>query len=145
MSLYPVFETPTVVEDQAAQPEFKQSLCIDQATGDLLIDGSGKPVLANGHDTWIQWCVKALATERYAMLSYSGEFGVEFVSAMEQPARDAQEAALARTIKEALMADPAKRTGDVRSFAFSWSDDSVVITFEVIGSDGYTGSITVTA
>jgi len=145
MGLYPVFETPSIVEDTVAQPVFRQSLAFDQKTGDLLIDGSGKPVLANGHDTWIQWCTKVLGTERSEMSAYSDAIGVEFISAMEQPTRAAREAMLERTIKEALMADPSKRTADVRSFAYSWEDDHVEVSFEVIGSDGYTGEISVTA
>lgn len=143
MSLYPVFATPSIIEDHAAQPTFKQSLSFDQ--GDLVVDGAGRVVLANGHDAWIQWCIKALASERSQMMAYSDDYGVEFIAAMDQAGRAAKEAMLARTIKEALMADPAKRTADVRSFSYVWADDSVEVSFEIIGSDGYTGNITITA
>ena len=145
MSLYPVFATPIIAEDYAAQPTFKQSLCFDQEKGDLVVDGGGRIVLANGHDAWIQWCNKALATERSQMMAYSNDYGVEFVAAMDQSDRASKEAMLSRTIKEALMADPAKRTADVRSFLYVWSDDGAEVSFEIIGSDGYTGELTVTA
>ena len=141
MGLYPVFETPSIIEDRVVQPVFKSSLSFDR--GDILVDGSGQIVLADGHDAWIQWCVKVLATERSQMLAYSDEIGVEFIAAMAQETRAAKEAMLSRTIKEALMADPAKRTADVRSFSFIWADDGVKVSFEIIGSDGYTGNISI--
>lgn len=142
--LYPTFTAPSIVEDTRARvAAFKGSAYFDFEAGDILLDSAGRVVEANGHEAWLQWCTKQLTTERFGFLGYTNDIGVEFEDARRRDTRAGRESAIARTIKDALMADPARRTSDVRSFAFAWGDDKVEVTFTVWGADGYTDRLKV--
>ena len=140
--LYPTFTAPAVREDNKKQGgDYRQSVSFDFETGDLQLDSAGRVVTAGGVDAWLQWCRKVLASERGELLAYSQRYGVELEYARTRAGRAAQEAAIVKTIKEALMADPARRTADVRDFKFAWDGDGVEVRFAVWGADGYTGEM----
>src|SRR5690606_16141644 len=84
----------------------------------------------DGHTAWVQWCVKAVMTERFSYLAYSGNYGAEIDEALKQPTRAAIETEVERTITEALLADP--RTYTVRDFSFEWRGDEMYVSFTVI-------------
>lgn len=123
--LFPTFEAPDVVEEvqQQAAPEYGRSWLWDFERGDFVLDGRGRPVECDGHTAWLQWCIKAVLTQRLAHPIYSADYGAELEEALRQPTREAVEAELARTITETLMADP--RTEMARDFVFEWRGDEV--------------------
>lgn len=137
-NLYPVFEVPAVAETSRTKEEqYKTSVYFDFEKGDFVLSGDGKLREANEQDTFIQWCLKTAHTERYHFFAYSNDFGVEMVEALAQKTKAMQESMIARTLTEALMADPKGRTASVTNFEFDWTaPDSVVVTFIVTGTDG---------
>jgi phage baseplate assembly protein W len=78
----------------------------------------------------VQWCVKAVLTERFAHVIYSTDYGSEIEQALKQPSRKAVEAELERVITEALLVDP--RTEQVKDFAFEWEGDAVKVSFTAV-------------
>ena len=99
----------------------------------MVLDGMGRLVLANPVECWEQWCVKAVGTERYTCLAYGTQFGVELESVWSFPTREAQESQIKRTITDALLSDPMRRTLAVRNFRFRWERSSLFVDFDVIG------------
>ena len=141
-SLFPVFDVPAVtVESRPTKQRYYRAPLWDYERGDFVLTGARQTVYGTGYDAWVQWCIKTLMTERWAHLAYSSNTGIEAVSAFRQTSRKAQESALKRTITEALLADPARRTRQVRDFTFVWSDDTLQITCEVYGSDGNSATV----
>ena len=131
-NLYPVFEMPELIEQQQAQPEpeYPKSYLFDFEKGDFVRDGTGRIVVCDGHTAWVQWCIKAVMTERFSCLAYSGNYGVEINEALKQPTRAGVETEVERTITEALLADP--RTYAVRDFSFKWRGNELYVSFTVI-------------
>lgn len=131
-NLYPSFEPPIIVEQEQPQlaPEYPKSYLFDFEKGDFVLDGAGRIVIADGYTAWVQWCIKAVLTERFAYLAYSGNYGVEIDEALKQPTRAAVETEVERTITEALLADP--RTYAVRNFLFKWRGNELYVSFTVI-------------
>jgi len=131
-NLYPAFEIPEIIEQQQTQPEpeYPESYLFDFEKSDFVLDGAGRIVIADGYTAWVQWCIKAVLTERFAYLAYSGNYGVEIDRALKQPTRAVVETEVERTITEALLADP--RTYAVRDFSFEWRGDELYISFVVI-------------
>lgn len=140
-TLYPVFEMPATVaqrEQERAKarqtPAYRRDIAFDFELGDIVIDGTGRPVLRDGHASWAQWCVKTVLTQRGAHPVYGSRYGVDLARARQMRGRAAQEAALTRAITEALLADP--RTKLVREFRYTWEGDQVLVTFVVVPAVG---------
>jgi len=131
-NLFPVFDTPELVEQQQTEPapKYGKSWLFDFEKGDFALDGAGRVVEADGHTAWAQWCIKTVLTERFAYLAYSQNYGTEIEAALKQPSRQAVEAELERVITEALLADP--RTEMVRDFSFVWQGDEVSVAFTAV-------------
>ena len=131
-NLYPTFELPTIVEQEQPQlaPEYPKSYLFDFEKGDFVKDGTGRIVVCDGNTAWVQWCIKAVMTERFSCLAYSRNYGVEIEEALKQPTRAAVETEVERTITEALLADP--RTYAVRDFLFEWRGNELYVSFTVI-------------
>lgn len=144
MSLYPVFEIPPDIEDVIEVQQDVKSAYFDFQKGDFVLSGAGKMVQSTEREAWIQWCLKAIFTQRYSYYAYSSNMGIEIEEAMNEPDRKAQESALQRTITEALLADPYGRTAYVRNFVFRWQADSVYIECTVGHKDGTEDNIQVT-
>ena len=129
--LYPKFDMPDLVEAvEDTSIAYPKSWLFDFDTGDFVLDGAGRIVIADGHRAWAQWCVKTVLTERFAYLAYSGNYGVEIDKALKQPTHAAVETEVERTITEALLVDP--RTYTVRDFSFEWRGDELYVSFTVI-------------
>lgn len=131
-NLYPTFELPTIVEQEQPQlaPEYPKSYLFDFEKGDFVRDAAGRIVIADGHQAWVQWCVKTVLTERFACLAYSWNYGVEVEQARKQPDRALVEMEIERTITEALLADP--RTELVTDFSFKWHADELYVSFTAV-------------
>ncbi|MCB6569975.1 DUF2634 domain-containing protein [Eubacterium limosum] len=136
-NLFPEFKVPDMAPAQevSSKNQNVRSFYFDYKKGDFLLDNTGKVPLAEPVDTWIQWCVKALATERFAFRSYSTEYGAEYQPTMSMEQK-ACENWIERTISETLLADPLQRTAFVKDFSYSHYSDCLFVTFMVCGQDG---------
>lgn len=128
--LFPVFDAPAVTTSiNKNQPKYPRSLRFDFAAGDFILDGTGRLLEVDGYGAWVQWCEKAVCTERLAHIIYSPNFGAEIEKSRKQPNRQTIQSALEREITESLLVDP--RTESVRAFTFSWSGDNLHVSFTV--------------
>ena len=143
--LYPTFEVPSIVdESENTGIIYRPSVFFDFETGDFRMDGNGRLQVATEFEAWEQWCMKTVRTQRFAWLAYTDNMGVEMIEAFAEPTRATQQAAMERTIKEALLADPYKRTLDVRDFQWKWITDAVEATFKIVGQEGQIVTVNVT-
>jgi len=133
-NLFPTFAVPKVIEGGVKQENrTKQSLYFDFEKGDIALDGNGEIKTATPYDTWVQWCLKTVLTQRWAFFAYSSQAGVEMEEAFAQQDRKAQQSYIEKTVTEALLADPYQRTKRVYDFTFVWQTDGVEVTFWVNG------------
>lgn len=142
-NLLPTFDVPADVSAQSGQQQdytFNPSAAFDFKSGDFVRDGAHRIVQASPRDTWIQWCLKTVYTQRYACLAYSDDIGTEFES-LSDLGRAAAESGIERTITEAILADPMHRANYVGNFTFQWDNDAVDVTFSVYSADGSTADI----
>lgn len=128
--LFPTFDAPVAKSQTSGNlPQYPRSLRFDLAAGDFILDGTGRLLEVDGYGAWVQWCEKAVCTERLVHLIYSPIFGAEIEKSKKQPTRLTVQSALEREITEALLVDP--RTESVRDFVFVWSGDNLRVSFTV--------------
>jgi hypothetical protein len=142
-NLFPVFDVPSALygDEILTKNRYAPAPLFDIEKGDFVVDGAKQMLYGNGYEAWILWCTKTILTQRWAFLGYSTNAGIEAEQAFVEPDRSAIESAFERTITEALLADPAGRTQQVREFAFSWCGDSLSISCVVSGDDGDSATI----
>lgn len=136
--LYPIFELPqTVTESMQTEslPQYRSSCSFDFGQGDFALDGAGAMQACDGVEAWKQWCIKTIATTRFACLAYSGEIGIEKQRLAELSTYAAVCLELEREITEALLADPAGRTYAVQDFTFTRQQDGILVTCQVLGKE----------
>ena len=121
----------TQAPDEQEEEVYRQSVKWDWKIGDFVRDGAGKMVVTDGHQAYIDWCLKVTSTERMACLAYDSDIGTEFEHIMHYSDYDRAESDIERTITEALMVNPL--TEYVRDFEFKRSADQVYVTFTVKG------------
>lgn len=121
--------TPVVAEvipdeTQVSGASFGRSWKFDFEAGEFVLTPTGKIAgAAADAEAWLEWCRKALATERYRHLVYSRLYGHEFESLIGLGlSRAAVESEIARIASETLLADP--RTARVGGFTFAWQGDA---------------------
>lgn len=132
--LFPEFEVPDIEEEEdAAEESYKRSVFFDVEKGDFRTDGSGHVTEASGTEAYMQWCVKAVNTRRYACLAYPDEMGVELDEDMEEDTREAVESAIERDITETLMVN--QGTEYVNDFEFVWDGEKLLCSFQVKGKE----------
>ena len=114
---------PGEIEAQNKNVLFGKSWHYDFEKGDFTFSPvNGKVAESNTFDAWINWCKKALITERYRFLAYGRNYGQEFEKLISQNlTRPGNESEIRRLVTECLMADP--RTASVDNFTFSWQED----------------------
>lgn len=113
---------------------YKKSVCFDDVTGDLLLDGNGSVLECTPIDAWIQWCTKCIETPRFQCRAYSSDIGINTDEICAAITREAKESMLYSEISEALSADPYGRTSYVQSIEFDWiSSDTVDVSVIVVG------------
>ena len=131
-NLYPTIELPTLISPQTSQPKkYYPAPNFDFETGDFLFDGSGKFVMADGHEAFEQWVLKACMTERGTRLAYSDDYGVELEDAVKFTDAGAVRSSIVRTITETILANPCAEY--VKNFSFETNGDEVKISFDVKG------------
>lgn len=127
--LFATFDIPDELEDlEEAGPIYGQEWKFDFERGDFELV-AGRPVLLGPYESWVQWCIKAVKTDRFIHLAYSDEYGSEITDAVGIASRSDAETFLENTIIDTLEAD--ERTGSVSDFEFEWYGDRLGVTFTV--------------
>ncbi|XID92504.1 DUF2634 domain-containing protein [Paenibacillaceae bacterium WGS1546] len=126
-----LFPTTEVAEEPVESTEenifFGRSWRFDFEAGEFVTTPTGKVAGSEGKDAWIEWCKKALQTERYRHLIYSRGYGQEFNELIRSGlTRSAIELEIERIATETLLADP--RTASVDDFTFEWAEDGCYFT-----------------
>lgn len=147
-NLYPEgYETETMTADEIAgeQPVgYLRGVAFDFETGDFVRDGSNRLLGCSGVDSWKNWCMKTILTERYNHIAYSFDIGMELDTILDSSDREEAESRLTREITESLLADPYGRTEYVESIEYDWNGtDSVTVDIILRGMDDVTIDITV--
>ncbi|QTH41727.1 DUF2634 domain-containing protein [Cohnella sp. LGH] len=123
-NLFPT-ELPVEEQEELVEPGvfFGRSWRFDFEAGEFVTTPTGKVAVSEGKDAWVEWCKKALLTERYRHLVYSRDYGQEFEELLRSGLpRSAIEMEIQRIATETLMSDP--RTASVDDFVYEWSGDS---------------------
>lgn len=128
-------------QNKANQVKFGKSWRFDFETGDFIMTPTGKTMETREEDAWLEWCQKAVLTERYKYLIYSRQYGQEFTDLIRRNLnRAANESEIKRIVTEALKVDP--RTASVDNFTFNWDGDQCFFTCQVKSVRGTSGQIT---
>lgn len=146
-NLYPEGYEDVVITMQdlkANQPVgYKNGIAFDYEAGDFKRDGMNKILDSTGIQSWKDWCINCLQTERYKHLAYSADFGIELDAVFSASNREEAENILTRQISEALMADPYERTAFVSEIKYNWTaPDTVYVDVTVHGISDVTIDIT---
>lgn len=129
------------IEEEEAATGYYSGYYFDFDTGDYKQTGTNDICIANGVESWEQWCIKCLNTQKDSCEAYP-DFGPDYESAFHNTTRDEAESILTRTITEALMADPYKRTVGIESITYEWGVDDLIVNVIVIGIENATIDIT---
>lgn len=132
-NLYPTINLPTLVSprSQATEKKYRLAPKFDFERGEFLFDGAGRIIIADGKETFEQWCLKTCMTARGSRLAYSDKIGTEFFSATKEPDPAAVRSAIIRTITETILVNPAAEY--VKDFEFDGSGDELHVSFSVKG------------
>jgi hypothetical protein len=135
-ALYPTWGNVGISEAdlQSQEVEYKKDFLFDFETGDFVVDGQKNVAIAVERSAWVQWCLKQCQIERFALLAYNTDAGIETALVDEQDTRKGKESVLERTLTEALMID--KRTASVSGFSFDWGADFVNVQMTVTPTTG---------
>ena len=146
-NLYPEgYENDVITEKDLASEKtvgYRNGIAFDNEIGDFKRDGMNKILDSDGIQSWKDWCINCLQTERYKHLAYSTDFGIEIEAAMRATSQEEAEAILTRQITEALMADPDERTDYVSDITYDWTaPDTVAVNVTIHGATDVTIDIT---
>lgn len=131
--LYPVFELPELyAQDEESKRSYLPAPMFDFTAGDFVRDGANRITRCEGKEAYRQWCEKMLSTQLDACLAYP-DCGVDGENALLEERREAAQAALEKTIEEALARHPATRR--VKAFHYTWKSDAIVVGFTVESVD----------
>ncbi|MBO9606610.1 MAG: DUF2634 domain-containing protein [Paenibacillaceae bacterium] len=101
---------------------------------------AGQTAMAAGVEAWLEWCAKALITERYRYLIYGRNYGGEFDALITRHLpRSANLSEVERIATETLMAD--RRTARVSDFVFRWEENRLYFTCKVENARGAGGTV----
>ena len=143
-NLFPVFDVPAeLADEQITIQRYRPAPLWDLERGDFVTDGARKLLYGSGFEAWVLWCVKTILTQRWAHLGYSSNAGIETDAVFAERNQRAAESTLARTVTEALLADPMGRTTQVRRFRFTWNGggESLLVECDIFGRDGNSATI----
>lgn len=143
-NLYPEGYEDEIVEDEDVQEEegpigYRPGVAFDFETGDFIRDGRNRLLEASGVESWQQWCMNCLQTERYKHLAYSDDFGIEADEVFQAESQEEAESILTRQITEAILADPYGRTAYIDAIDYEWTaPDAIQATMTIVGIDDVT-------
>jgi len=133
-------ESAIGVAAAGAGPVFGKSWRFNFSAGEFVTSASGQVGETSGVDAWLEWCRKALATERYRSLVYGRSYGSEFEALIARHLpRAANFSEIKRIASETLLAD--RRTAKVDSFAFRLEGDACYFTCKVENVRGAGGTV----
>lgn len=122
---------------------YRPGVAFDWQSGDFIRDGRNRLLEATGVESWQQWCLNCLQTQRYKHLAYSSDFGIDVDEVFSAESPEESESILTRQITEALQADPYGRTAYVESIEYDWiTPDSIQATVTVVGIADVTIDVT---
>ena len=146
-NLFPEGYEDEVIEDyddiEESEKGYQPGVAFDWQSGDFIRDGRNRLLEATGVESWQQWCMNCLQTQRYKHLAYSSDFGIDVDEVFSAETQGEAESILTRQITEALQADPYGRTSYVSSIEYDWTaPDSVQATVTVVGIADVTIDVT---
>lgn len=131
---------PETAETVAGRVKFGSSWKFDFESGEFLLGPTGKISDSKDVDAWLEWCKKAVQTERYRYLAYGRLYGQEFDELIAlHLSREGNESEIKRMVSECLTADP--RTKAVEGFIFTWEGDQCHFTCTVTNVRDENGEI----
>lgn len=141
------YETETVELSELVNDTvigYKNGVAFDDDTGDFIRNGKNVVVDNTGIESWKNWYVNCMSTQRYSCLAYSTDFGIDIAAIFSAPTREEAEAVAMKEITDASMADPYGRTEYLSDFVFEWvTPEGVKISLKVHGIDDVTIDVTV--
>lgn len=101
---------------------------------------TGKFATVEDDMAWLEWCKKAILTERWRYIIYTSDYGQELedLIGMSLP-KSVIESEIQRIITECLKVN--SLTESVENFTFKWEGDSVYFTCEVTNINGFTAKL----
>ena len=137
-NLYPSGYEDEIVDDDEVEEEwpigYRPGVAFDFETGDFIRDGRNRLLEASGVESWQQWCMNCLQTERYKHLAYSDDFGIEVDEVFQAESREEAESILTRQITEAILADPYGRAAYIDAIDYDWTaPDAIQATMTIVG------------
>ena len=118
---------------------YKPGVAFDWQAGDFVRDGRNDLKEATGVESWKQWCVNCIQTERYKHLAYSESYGIDADAVFKATTRAEAESILTREITEALEADPYGRVEYIDDILYDWeAPDAVHVYLTVVGIEDVT-------
>lgn len=137
-NLYPDGYEDEIIDDESVEEEgpigYRPGVAFDFQTGDFIRDGRHRILEASGVESWQQWCMNCLQTERYKHLAYSDDFGIEIDEVFQAETQEEAESILTRQITEAILADPYGRASYIDSIDYEWTaPDSIQATMTIVG------------
>ena len=135
-SLFPTTTTTAEYpETESTVTSYGSTVRFDFETHEFILSPTGKQTSLTGSDAWAEWCVKAMATERYNYLVYSHEYGEEIDTLLGQSMpHEVVESEIRRMTKECLLLD--KRTASIDNFQFEWINDGVIFSCQITNTLG---------
>lgn len=133
--------TDEEIEEEVNNSEpvgYKQGIAFqfDENGVDIKRDGKNRIMTSTGVESWEQWCLRCIATEKDTSPYYSETFGIDTKSVFEAPTKELAETILASEITEGLLADPYGRTESVDEINIEWVDsDALKVNVVATGLD----------
>ena len=130
-------------DDEENPVGYMEGVYFDETIGDYARDGQNRLISATRLESWEQWCINCMMTEREAYPAYGGLFGVRTAEAFKADSREEAESILTLEITEGLMNDPYGRTEAVEEIEYNWGGSDVLeIKVTVKGTDDVTIDLT---
>lgn len=119
-NLFPLSSITTVqkTEDESKN-ELKGSYAFDFEKGEFIKNADGTIKVLDLYESYVQWCKKAMLTDRYSCNSYSSIYGKDTIPVTLD--KKAIELEIIRITTECLMVHPA--TKSVSDFTFDWDNE----------------------
>ncbi len=107
-NLFPADMEEMTIEEEEMEELEEQDDYIGAAAfdSDFVRDGQNCVRGASGIDSWKQWCINCLTTEREASPLYSSDFGIAITEILQATTKEEAESLFKAEAKEALAADP---------------------------------------
>jgi len=119
------------IDPNKQQVRFGRSWQFDFGAGDFVTTPTGGIKALDPIESWVEWCKKAILTQRYRYMAYTSGFGQEYEDLIgTKLTYEAIQSEIIRMTQETLLVDP--RTKAVRGFTFDKSGDQVFFECEVV-------------